>query len=128
MIVVDASVIADVLTQQPLVELRRRLAQETLHAPDLIDHEVLSALRGLTLGRHLSTARAQDALTDYDDLTIRHHLSTVAMRARVWALRGNLTSYDAAYVVLAEQLGCALWTRDEKLAASARRHIAVEVV
>lgn len=128
MIVVDASVIADVLTQQPLVELRRRLAQETLHAPDLIDHEVLSALRGLTLGRHLSTARAQDALTDYDDLTIRRHLSTVAMRARVWALRGNLTSYDAAYVVLAEQLGCALWTRDEKLAASARRHIAVEVV
>lgn len=49
------------------------------------------------------------------------------MRARVWALRGNLTSDDAAYVVLADQLGCPLWTGDAKLAASARRHIVVEI-
>ena len=48
---------------------------------DLIDHEILSALRGLALGRHLSDARAQDALTDYDDLAIRRHPSTAAMRA-----------------------------------------------
>lgn len=42
------------------------------------------------------------------------------MRARVWALRDNLTSDDAAYVVIAEQLGGSLWTRDELLASSAR--------
>lgn len=128
MIVVDASVIVDALTQLPLAELRHRLAEEILHAPDLIDHEVVSALRGLTLGGHLSPERARDALTDYDDLALRRQPSTAALRAQVWGLRENMTSYDAAYVALAEQLGCALWTRDERLAASARRHVTVEVV
>lgn len=128
MIVVDASVIVDALTQAELVELRRRLAHETLHAPDLIDHEVLSALRGLTLGAHLSPARAQDALIDYNDLALRRHPSTAALRRQVWELRGNLTSYDAAYVVLAYRLGCILWTRDKRLAANAHRHVPVEVV
>jgi predicted nucleic acid-binding protein len=31
---------------------------------------------------------------------------------RVWQLRANLTSYDAAYVALAETLGLALVTLD----------------
>lgn len=128
MIVVDASVIADALTQRELSDLRRRLAQETLHAPDLVDHEVVSALRGLTLGGHLSATRAQDAMTDYDDLMLRRHPSTASLRARVWALRDNLTSYDAAYVVVAAQLGCSLWTRDSGLAAAAARHVEVDIV
>ena len=34
---------------------------------------------------------------------------------RVWALRGNLTSYDAWYVALAEALDCPLATLDRKL-------------
>ncbi|CAN5313208.1 hypothetical protein BH23ACT9_BH23ACT9_31660 [soil metagenome] len=31
---------------------------------------------------------------------------------RIWALRHNLTPYDAAYAALAEALGCALLTGD----------------
>ena len=34
---------------------------------------------------------------------------------RVWALRSNLTSYDAWYVALAEAFGCPLVTLDQKL-------------
>ena len=34
---------------------------------------------------------------------------------RVWALRSNLTSYDAWYVALAEALDCPLVTLDRKL-------------
>ena len=34
---------------------------------------------------------------------------------RVWALRSNLTAYDAWYVALAEALNCALATLDRKL-------------
>ena len=34
---------------------------------------------------------------------------------RVWALRENLTSYDAWYVALAEALDCPLVTLDRKL-------------
>ena len=34
---------------------------------------------------------------------------------RVWALRSNLSSYDAWYVASAEALGCPLVTLDRKL-------------
>lgn len=34
---------------------------------------------------------------------------------RMWALRENLTAYDAAYVALAEALDCALLTCDARI-------------
>ena len=37
---------------------------------------------------------------------------------RIWALRGNLTTYDAWYVALAEALDCPLATLDYKLSRS----------
>ena len=37
---------------------------------------------------------------------------------RVWALRSNLTSYDAWYVALAEALNCPLLTLDRKLSGA----------
>ena len=43
-------------------------------------------------------------------------VSTRLLAARVWALRGNLTTYDAAYVAAAERYGCALVTTDARLA------------
>ena len=47
---------------------------------------------------------------------------------RVWELRGNLTTYDAMYVALAEMLDAALVTRDRRLATAAGRYAAVELV
>ena len=38
-----------------------------------------------------------------------------AFADRIWALRSNLTSYDAWYVALTEALGCPLATLDRKL-------------
>ncbi|WP_019877466.1 type II toxin-antitoxin system VapC family toxin [Sporichthya polymorpha] len=38
---------------------------------------------------------------------------------RAWELRHTLTVYDAAYVALAESLGCELLTCDRKLASAA---------
>jgi predicted nucleic acid-binding protein len=38
---------------------------------------------------------------------------------RVWALRGNLTAYDAVYVALAEALECTLLSCDGRLARAA---------
>ncbi|MBN8713794.1 MAG: type II toxin-antitoxin system VapC family toxin [Xanthomonadales bacterium] len=34
----------------------------------------------------------------------------------IWALRANVTAYDAAYVILARLLGATLVTRDTRLA------------
>ncbi|MGD0981791.1 MAG: type II toxin-antitoxin system VapC family toxin, partial [Solirubrobacteraceae bacterium] len=111
MIVVDGSAVIDALTARAgSGELRARLASEDLHAPTLLDFEVVSTLRGLALGGHLSAPRAADLLSDFDDLPIRRWPFADALRRRAFQLRENLSAYDAAYVALAEVLECALVT------------------
>ena len=46
---------------------------------------------------------------------------------RIWQLRRNMTSYDAAYVALAEALGAPLLTRDRRLSSVAHDAV-VEIV
>lgn len=129
MIVVDASAVVDALTFAPGTDpLRAILRGEELHAPQLIDFEVVSAVRGLTLGGHLSAQRTHDALTDYTDLPIQRWPSTDALRQRTLDLRDYLSGYDAAYVVLAEALDCRLVTRDARLARSVGHEARIEAV
>jgi predicted nucleic acid-binding protein len=45
----------------------------------------------------------------------------------MWELRHNLGAYDAAYIALAEALGCELLTGHVKLKNAAGRHAAVVV-
>lgn len=116
---VDASAIVDALTQADQDELRRGLADHDLHAPDLLDYEAMSALRGLVLGGHLSIGRATDALTDLADLRLIRHPMSRSLRSAAWALRDRSSAYDAAYVALADALGAPLWTRDARLARGA---------
>lgn len=47
---------------------------------------------------------------------------------RVWALRNNLTAYDAIYVALAEVVEVPLLTRDRRLASAPGHTATVEVV
>ncbi len=117
MIVIDCSALIDVLTgAEGTDRLRSNLATEEIHAPSLLDYEVVSALRGLTLAGRLSDTRALDCLTDFEDLPITRWPSADGLRRRAFQLRNNISAYDAAYVVLAEALACPLLTRDEKLA------------
>ena len=117
MIVVDSAAVVDALTGDERTDaLRAFLATEDLHAPSLLDYEVVSALRGLTLGGHLTAARAEDALNDFEDLPLHRWPYSAPLRLRAFTLRDRLTAYDAAYVALAEALDCALVTRDARLA------------
>ena len=128
MIVVDCAAVVDALTAvEGTDELRGLLAGEDLHAPALLDFEVVSALRGLTLRGNLSATRAQDALTDFDDLAVRRWPSADALRRRAFQLRANMSAYDAAYVVLAEALDCPLLTRDLRLARSSGHLVRIQV-
>ncbi|PZS37589.1 MAG: VapC toxin family PIN domain ribonuclease [Pseudonocardiales bacterium] len=128
MIVVDSAAVVDALTAvKGTDELRAYLVAEDLHAPTLLDFEIVAALRGLTLGGHLSPARAQDLLTDFDDLPIQRWPSAHALRRRAFQLRDNASSYDAASIALAEALDCPLLTRDVRLARSSGHVVQIEV-
>lgn len=120
MIVVDASAMVEALIgAQPSSTLLDVLAGE-IHAPHLLDVEVTSVLRGLELGRVLTQDRAEEALDDYWSFTIQRH-DMAPLRWRVWQLRHQFTSYDAAYLALAEALDAPLVTCDKKLSTSGHR-------
>lgn len=127
MIVVDTSaILAALIARPPDEDLRARLAADgDLHAPHLLDVEILHALRRLVASHALSLDRAEDARRDLADLVIvryPHH----PLADRIWDLRGSFSAYDAAFVALAEALGVPLITCDGRLARAAARVVEVE--
>jgi predicted nucleic acid-binding protein len=129
MIVLDASATIEWLLQTPigqLIEKRIYSHNETLHAPELLDLEVAQVLRRLVIRRSITEDRAGEAVRDFQDIRIRRYGHLLMMR-RIWELRHNISSYDAAYVVLAETLGATLVTRDRKLGSAPGHSAQVEV-
>lgn len=117
MIVIDSSAIVHTLAAEAVDEaLVARVEGEALHAPHLLDVEVLHALRGLELGNKISAARADHARALYRRFRIIRY-SVPALADRIWSLRHSMTAYDATYVALAEVLGCPVVTKDGKLSA-----------
>ena len=118
MIVLDASAALELVLLTPV---GKRVAQiiefpgETLHAPHLIDLEVIQVLRRFVRLGYLLPVRASEALLDFTDLRIERY-GHLALANRIWALRDNATAYDAAYLALAEALSATLLTCDAALA------------
>ena len=130
MIVTDASVVLDVLLRSPgceLLEDRLFARGQTLHAPHLLDLEVAQVLRRYLIRREIDLSFAGAALELFARFPI-HRYSHEPLLQRVWALRGTMTAYDAAYVALAEGLGAPLVTRDRKLAAASGHQAKIDVV
>ena len=129
MLVVDASVLATALADDAGDgdRARARLRGEALAAPDLVDLEVTSVLRGRLTGGHISTRRAELALTDLVALPLQR-VPSVRLVTRCWELRDNLTVYDAAYVALAEALAAPLLTADARLAKATGPRCPIEVL
>jgi predicted nucleic acid-binding protein len=127
-LVVDTSaVVAALVARPPDQALVDRLAADgDLHAPHLLDVELLHALRGLVLAGQLSEDRAADARADFADLTVvRYGHAPLADRA--WELGDNLTAYDATFVALAEALNVPLVTCDARLAGATGSSAVVEL-
>lgn len=130
MIVVDASVVIDMLLLAPFAPsvTDRLLADgETLHAPHLLDLEVLQILRRNARAGRLDRHRGQQAVDDLRVFPVLRHSATTLL-PRIWELRHNLSAYDAAYVALAEALNAPLVTRDGFLAASPGHRAQIELI
>lgn len=129
MIVVDASVIIELLLRSRAaasIEARLFEPPEALHAPQLLDVEVAQVLRRFAARGVVTAARGAQCLRLLDSFPLRRHAHQPLL-SRIWALRGNLTAYDAAYVALAEALGATLLTTDARLAAAPGVRARVEV-
>jgi predicted nucleic acid-binding protein len=125
-IVVDASVLLGVLLgHTPAIEgVERELRggeDQPLHAPELIEPELLNALRRLVRAGAVTHARADTALGHLAAARLVRY-PHAPLRPRVWDLRDALTAYDATYLALAEALSDAvLLTADNALAGVAAR-------
>ena len=99
----------------------------SLHVPHLVDVEAVQALRRYVRAGELDAAEAAAALEDLSRLDLERHAHEPLLD-RVWALRENLTAYDAVYVALAEALGASLLTCDGRLARAPGLGRRVELV
>jgi predicted nucleic acid-binding protein len=130
MIVLDASSVIELLLG---TELGRAIADRIadpalgLHVPHLVDIEVAHSLRRFVQSGELEQDAARMALEDLSSLDLERHAHEPLLD-RIWALRENMTAYDAAYVALAEALDAVLLTCDGKLARAPGMERRIELI
>jgi len=125
MIVLDASVVVELLTNGPLAESLNedlRTRNDQFIVPHLLDVEVTNALRALAAGGRLDSFRCAQAIVDLAMLPAERCDHT-SLLGRIWELRHNFTAYDAAYIALAEEARAI--TADEKLRKGHRARVVV---
>lgn len=121
-LVADASAIVDLLAGAPNAgAIATTLAPyPEIDVPEHFHVEAISALRGLLLRGDLAADRAERALQLLGELRVIRHPIEPLTRS-IWALRDNLTAYDAAYLAVANHIDAQLLTTDQALAAAAQR-------
>jgi predicted nucleic acid-binding protein len=121
--VIDTSAVVDFLLGVGVAKHVEELLESEgeLAAPGLLVFETLAVLRREALRGGLAEDRAAGAVEDLGDLPIELFPS-LPLRRRAWALRRDVTTGDALFIALAEQLGEPLATKDRALAAAAAEH------
>ena len=130
MIVLDASAIVELLLD---TTAGRRVAividdpALAIHVPHLADVETISVLRRFAREHVIEDDEADSAIADLLALDLQRH-SHEGLLERAWAMRQNVTAYDAVYIALAEALDATLVTCDRRLARAPGTKVRVEVV
>jgi predicted nucleic acid-binding protein len=123
--IVDASILVGVLLghtrpSRAVLAAAGDHPLDPFHCPALVEAETLNAIRSLERGRKISREIADGAAAQLAETRMVHY-AFGAVRERAWALRHNLSIYDASYLALAELLdGSVLLTADAGLASIAR--------
>ena len=89
------------------------IAADSLHAPELLVSEVVSALRGLTRAGTISPTDATLALRDLARL-----VGALPLAEQIYRLGAAHSTYDAHYVALVRAIGGVVITTDAKLASA----------
>jgi predicted nucleic acid-binding protein len=117
-LVVDCSVVAAVLFDEPnREEAAQVLAAKELFAPEIIADEFVSV--AVKKSRQGLGDVVGQALIDFAELELTRYRADVHAQWRL-ALEYDLSSYDAAYLWLAAELGAPLATFDARLGGAAR--------
>ena len=118
MVVVDSSAVVDYLLahegKAEWVEAQLDAAAWDLHAPHLIDIEVVGVLRRLTRQNELDATVGPAAIQLLERFRLVRYPHAPLLEG-IWELRHNLSASDAAYAALAEILDASLVTTDARL-------------
>jgi predicted nucleic acid-binding protein len=139
-VVADASILVVVLGDDSQVGQRARDLLVELSdgsrvsiVRTLTPLEVMSAFRRLVQLEKLDPGVAAILTSRFASLPVDRHDLTQPMMARIWELRANLSTYDAAYVALLESLMAerltegVLVTTDRRLAGAPNLSVDVRV-
>ncbi len=126
--VIDASVAVEYLLKTPVgLTVADIIDNASLVAPELIDAEVLSTLRGEVLGGRLEEARARliiGVLLLWPIERISHRI----LAPLAWEHYQNISAYDAFYVAAARARDLPLITADGRLSRASGLGIVVQHV
>jgi|SRR5579859_457999 len=122
-VVLDAGVLLAAVLEEATSERARELLTGwrdqavSLAAPGLLRYEVAAVLRKAVTQKRLTANEGFTTLATIGNLPIRFYLDTeLIQRAFEFIIRfDQLTANAAQYLAVADQLGCDLWTADERL-------------
>ena len=126
--VIDASVAVEYLLKTPIgLAMADLIERAVLIAPELLDAEVLSALRRAVLGGRLEEGRALAALDDLIDWPLERIPNRTLARL-AWRHLHNVSAYDAFYIAAARAHDAALLTADGRLSRAPGLGVVVQHV
>lgn len=89
-----------------------------LHVPELWFYEMAQAISRAINRGILTEAEGSAAISHIGRLGLISHFNPSWQLAFSFARQNSIQVYDAVYVLLAVELGCDLWTADERLVRS----------
>lgn len=110
--VVDASYVLSLLL--PDENLSVASVPEKMFAPSLLDYEIISALKSAVMSKRIPEKLAVALFLEYQNLPIIKKIVDFE-QVLILALKHKLSTYDASYLVLANDLKLNLLTLDKQL-------------